>query len=172
MLVAVMFASMALAGTCENVRNLNLSNTTITMAAPIPAGGFTPQGGRGAEAFKSLPAFCRIAATLKPTNDSDIKIEVWMPESGWNGKLQSVGNGAWAGSISYPAMATALASAYATASTDTGHTGNNANFITGHPEKVADFGYRAVHEMTVAAKAIIDSYYGSAPKFSYWNGCS
>jgi len=124
------------------------------MAASVPPGGFTQQGGRGANAFKNLPAFCRIAATLKPTSDSDIKIEVWMPQSGWNGKLQSVGNGAWAGTIGYSAMATALSAGYATASTDTGHTGNNANFIAGHPEKVNDFGYRAVHEMTVAAKAI------------------
>lgn len=88
---------------------------------------------------------------MKPTGDSDIKIEVWLPESGWNRKLESVGNGAWAGTISYPAMAAALAAGYATASTDTGHTGNNANFITGHPEKVIDFGYRAVHAREATA---------------------
>ena len=165
----VLFPTAASAGSCEGLKT---SNASITLAQSVPPGGFTPQGGRGADAFKSLPAFCRVAATLKPTSDSEIKIEVWLPQSGWNGKLQSVGNGAWAGTISYPAMATALAAGYATASTDTGHTGNNANFITGHPEKVIDFGYRAVHEMTVASKAIIDAYYGSAAKFSYWNGCS
>jgi feruloyl esterase len=87
---------------------------------------------------------------LTPAKDSEIKIEVWLPESGWNGKLQSAGNGAWAGTISYPAMAGALAAGYAAASTDTGHTGNNPNFIIGQPEKVIDFGYRAVHAMTVA----------------------
>jgi feruloyl esterase len=157
---------------CDNVKALNIPHTTITMAQPIAPGGFTPQGGRGADAFKALPAFCRVAATLAPVADSEIKIEVWLPESGWNGKLQSVGNGAWAGTISYPAMATALSSGYAAASTDTGHTGNNPNFITGHPEKVTDFGYRAVHEMTVAAKAVIGAYYGNGPKYSYWNGCS
>jgi feruloyl esterase len=173
MLIAVLLYSMAAGGTCDNVRNLNLPNTTITLAQQVPPGGFTPQGGRGAEAFKNLPAFCRVAATLKPTVDSDIKIEVWLPEeAGWNGKLESVGNGAWAGTISYPAMAAALSAGYASASTDTGHTGNNPNFITGHPEKVNDFGYRAVHELTVAAKAVINAYYGSGPKFSYWNGCS
>lgn len=157
---------------CDTLQNLIISNTTITLAQSVPPGGFTPQGGRGADAFKKLPAFCRVAATLKPTSDSDIKIEVWLPEAGWNGKLESVGNGAWAGTIGYPAMATALAGGYASASTDTGHTGNNPNFITGHPEKVNDFGYRAVHEMTVAAKAVINAYYGSGPKFAYWNGCS
>ena len=114
-----------------------------------------------------------MAATLTPVSDSEIKIEVWLPETGWNGNLQSVGNGAWAGTISYPAMGTALTAGYATASTDTGHTGGNpATFVPGHPEKVIDFSYRAVHEMTVAAKAIIAARYGNNPKYSYWNGCS
>jgi feruloyl esterase len=122
--------------------------------------------------FKSLPAFCRVAATLKPVSDSEIRIEVWMPASGWNGKLQSVGNGAWAGSISYPALGTALAAGYAAAGTDTGHTGNNAQFAVGHPEKVVDFAYRAVHEMTGAAKAITAAYYGNGATRAYFNGCS
>ena len=115
-----------------------------------------------------------MAATLTPVADSEIKIEVWLPEpAGWNGNLQSVGNGAWAGTISYPAMATALTAGYATASTDTGHIGGDpATFVPGHPEKVIDFSYRAVHEMTVAAKAIIAARYGNGPKYSYWNGCS
>jgi len=107
---------------------------------------------------------------LKPTADSDIKIEVWMPASGWNGKYQAVGNGAFNGSIAYPAMMTALARGYATSSTDPGHTGNNARFASGHREKVIDFGWRAVHEMTLASKAIIAANYESAPRFSYWNG--
>jgi feruloyl esterase len=119
-----------------------------------------------------LPAFCRVAATLTPTRDSDIKIEVWMPASGWHGKYQAVGNGAFNGSIAYPAMMTALARGYATSSTDTGHTGNNAAFAPGHPEKVIDFGWRAVHEMTAASKRIIAAFYDSGPAFSYWNGCS
>ena len=95
-----------------------------------------------------------------------------MPVSGWNGNLQSVGNGAWAGAISYPAMATALGQGYAAASTDTGHAGNNVTFVVGHPEKLTDFAWRAVHEMTVAAKAIIAANYGRPPARSYWNGCS
>ena len=97
---------------------------------------------------------------------------MWLPSSGWNGKFQAVGNGGWAGTISYPALAQAVARGYASASTDTGHTGNSAAFALGHPEKVVDIGYRAVHEMTVQAKAIIDAFYGSAPKVSFWNGCS
>ena len=88
----------------------------------------------------ALPPFCRVAATLKPTADSDIKIEVWLPASDWNGKFQAVGNGAWSGAIAYPAMATALRRGYATASTDTGHAGGSASFALGHPEKLIDFG--------------------------------
>lgn len=123
--------------------------------------------------FKTLPEFCRVAATLKPTSDSEIKIEVWMPAAGsWNEDLQSVGNGAWGGSIGYTAMASALAAGYASASTDTGHAGNSATFVGGHPEKLIDFAWRAVHEMTVSSKAIIAAYYGKAPAHSYWNGCS
>ncbi len=95
-----------------------------------------------------------------------------MPASGWNGKLQSVGNGAWAGTIGYPAMATALSAGYAAASTDTGHQGNTAAFVPDHPEKLVDFAWRAVHEMTVASKGIVAAYYSNAPKYSYWNGCS
>jgi feruloyl esterase len=162
------------AASCDSVKSLVQPNLTITLAQTVAAGTFTQEGARGgnANAFKNLPAFCRVAATLKPTADSDIRIEVWLPETNWSGKLQSVGNGGWAGTISYPAMATALAAGFAAASTDTGHTGGNANFITGHPEKVIDFGYRAVHEMTVAAKSVINRYYGVEPRYSYWNGCS
>src|SRR5205814_7645992 len=129
---------------CENVKSLALPNTTVTMAQPVAPGAVTPLGGRGADAFKNLPAFCRVAATLKPSSDSDIKIEVWLPESGWNGKLQSVGNGAWGGVISYPALATAVGAGFAAASTDTGHATPGGSFALGHPEKLVDYAYRAV----------------------------
>jgi len=132
-------------------------------------------GGRGNQPspYAMLPSFCRVAVTLTPSSDSDIRIEVWLPDSStWNGKFQAVGNGGWAGTIAYPAMANALAGGYATTSTDTGHVGNTASFALGHPEKVIDIGYRAVHEMTVQAKAIVNGYYNSAPKYSYFNGCS
>jgi feruloyl esterase len=109
---------------------------------------------------------------LTPSADSDIKIEVWLPTTDWNGKFQAVGNGGWAGTISYGALASALQEGYATASTDTGHAGANASFAIGHPEKVIDFAYRAVHEMALKSKAIIATFYGRAPRFSYWMGCS
>jgi feruloyl esterase len=181
-LLAFFPALLGAATSCESVASIALRNAAVTSATTVEARAFPPPpGGRGPNAgavYKTLPAFCRIAATLKPSSDSEIKIEVWMPAalagqpSGWNGKLQSVGNGAWAGTISYPALATALAAGYAAASTDTGHEGNKPDFIPGHPEKVVDFAYRAVHEMTVASKAIVAAYYGDGPQYSYWNGCS
>jgi feruloyl esterase len=162
------------AAPCESVANVVMPHTAIVSAKVVAAGEFTAPGGgrRPAAAFQALPSFCRVQATLRPADDSEIGIEVWMPAAGWNQKLQSVGNGAWAGVIAYPALATALAQGYATASTDTGHVGNGPAFIPGHPGKLIDFGYRSVHELTVAAKSIIAAFYGEAPKLSYFNGCS
>jgi feruloyl esterase len=173
--VVAMLTVPAAAASCDRLASLSLPHASITLAQSVAAGQFAAPGGGGpggAAAFRALPAFCRIAATLQPTPDSAIRIEVWMPASGWNGKLQSVGNGAWAGTISYSAMATAVAAGYAAASTDTGHTGNNPTFVVGHPEKLVDFAYRSVHEMTIAAKTIAASFYGNGPVRSYFNGCS
>src|SRR5437763_846463 len=162
----VLIAAPAMGATCESLSALSQPPVAITLAQTVGAGTFVApgRGARGLTAFGGLPVFCRVAATLTPSSDSDIKIEVWLPASGWNGKLEAVGNGAWAGNISYPALATALAAGYATVSTDTGHAGGDAKFMVGHPEKLVDFEERAVHEMTVTAKAIVNAYYASAPK--------
>jgi len=165
---------------CESLTSLTLPNATITLAQAVARGAFTPRIPAGevvappaaAQGFRDLPAFCRVAATLKPSSDSDIKIEVWLPTENWNRRFQAVGNGAWTGTIAYAAMADALRHGYATSSTDTGHVGNTAAFALGHPEKLIDFAYRSEHEMTVKAKAIVKTFYGGAPKYSYWNGCS
>ena len=172
-LLLTIVAAPASAATCESLRALSRPNATITLAQDVAAGGFTaPAGrGRGGAALAALPAFCRVVAALKPTPQSNIGIEVWLPASGWNGKLQVVGNGAFAGSISYPAMATALAAGYATASTDTGHTGGAANTVV-NKEVLVDFAYRAMHETTAAAKQIVDGFYGRPQQFAYFNGCS
>lgn len=159
------------AQSCEKLSDLKLANTTITAAQPIAAGAFTPPAGPAAP-FKELPAFCRVIGVIKPTSDSDIKFEVWMPASGWNGKFQGIGNGGFAGSISHLELAAATARGYAAASTDTGHTGGNASWALGHPEKIVDYGHRAVHEMTEKAKAIIGAFYGNGPKHSYFASCS
>ena len=164
------------AASCDGLTALSLPHTAITLAQSVPAGSFTPPAARDAKAspapLTDLPAFCRVAATLTPSNDSDIRIEVWMPASGWNGKFQAVGNGGWAGVISYGALASALRRGYATASTDTGHASAGGSFVQGHPEKLVDYAWRSVHEMTVQGKAIIAAFYGNGPRLSYWNGCS
>jgi feruloyl esterase len=157
---------------CDGLRRLSLANTVVTTAAVV-SGDFTPPGATNPNAaIRNLPAFCRVAVTLKPTSDSEINTEIWLPMNGWNRRLQSVGNGAWAGTIPFAAMASAVSAGYVTAGTDTGHTGNTASFVPGHPERLVDYGYRAVHEMTVAAKAIVRAFYGDGPRYSYWNGCS
>ena len=174
LLAATITAPAIFGDTCESLSKLALPDTTVTRAETVEAGAFpAPSAPPGQQAsFKSLPAFCRIAAELKPTADSDIKIEVWMPSERWNGKFMGVGNGGWSGAIVYPALAMAVNRGYAAASTNTGHDGGDAAFALGHPEKLADFGYRAVHEMTVKGKAIVAAFYSKVPERSYWNGCS
>jgi feruloyl esterase len=159
------------ATSCEALTNSAFPNANIDSAALVAAGSFG-LGEPVPPRFAKLPAFCRVTATLRPTSDSDIKTEIWMPASGWNGKFQVVGNGGWAGAIPYGSLADALVAGYATAGTDTGHLGGTADFALGHPEKVIDLAYRSIHEMTVHAKKVIDVYYGLSAKLSYYNGCS
>jgi feruloyl esterase len=172
---AVFAAAPTFAGPCDTLAAVSWTDARIRSAQVVPAGQFSPPGVQNAAVpgpYKALPEFCRVAATLTPTSDSVINVEVWLPAANWNGKFQAVGNGGWAGVISYAAMADALRAGYATASTDTGHTGPGAAFVVGHPEKLIDFAWRSEHEMTAKAKAVIEHFYGSAPKLSYWNGCS
>jgi feruloyl esterase len=163
--------------TCDNLSKLSLPNVTITSAQSVAAGAFAPPASPGpgqpnTALFKGLPEFCRVMATLTPSSDSDIKMELWLPASGWNNDFQAIGNGGWNGTMGYGPLAEGVKKGFATAGTDTGHAGGSASFAMGHPEKLTDFAYRAVHEMTVTSKAIIQNFYGSAPRYSYWNGCS
>jgi len=169
--IAVCSATAAGAETrCADLAALTIPTVAIRSATMVEAGAFTPPG---AQAPLTLPAFCRVEATARPTSDSDIAIEVWLPlAAAWNGKFQGVGNGGYQGSISYGAMATALRRGYATASTDTGHTGDDMKFGEGHPEKVIDYGYRAVHVMTETAKLIVRNAMGRFADKSYFVGCS
>src|SRR3954469_16850604 len=187
-MLAVLALSATLASSpasCENLKSLSLPNTTIVAAEMKAAGPFVQPGrggaapaapaapGRGGAAAppQIVPAHCRINAILRPSPDSEIEMEAWLPEN-WNGKFQFVGGGGWAGIISFPAMVSAVQEGYATASTDTGHKGGNALFAMNHPEKVVDFAYRAVHETTVQTKAMIAKFYDRPARLSYWNGCS
>ncbi len=171
-------ADRAFAATCESLSTLKLPSATITSAQQVAAGAFAaPQGFMEPGSMfnpKNLPAFCRVTATLKPAPDSDIKIEVWMPLTGWNHNFRGVGNGGFAGSIDYPGLAQAISSGFASASTNTGHDGTpiDAAWAKGHPDKIVDFGWRAIHETAVAAKAIVKAFYGEAPTHNYFTGCS
>src|SRR5688500_2844059 len=157
---------------CEALKTVSLPRATITAVELVAAGAQPPgRGGRGAAAAP-LPAHCRVAVTLAPSADSHLEMELGLPAEKWNGKFLAVGNGAWAGNISFDAMASGLRGGYATASNDTGHKGGSASFAIGHPEKLIDFGYRAMHEMAVQSKALIQTFYRQAPRLSYYQGCS
>jgi feruloyl esterase len=133
------------------------------------------RGGRGGGQPAILPAHCRVVAILKPSSDSLINMELWLPPADkWNRKFEAVGNGGWAGSIQGlpTAMPAALRAGYATAGNDTGHEGANGTFALGHPEKLKDFADRAMHEMTVQSKALIKAFYDQGATLSYYNGCS
>ncbi len=171
LLLSALAAGSAGAATCEGLAELKLPNTTITTVRSIVAGAFTPASGSAAP-YKDLPAFCRVAGVIKPSSDSDIRFEVWLPAANWNGKFHGIGNGGFAGSISYAGLAGALARGYATASTDTGHSTSDASWALGHPEKIVDYGYRAIHEMTDKAKQIVKAFYGEGPQRSYFASCS
>jgi feruloyl esterase len=169
--LVVMAAALLQQPACEPLKTLSLPRATITaveFVAPGAAAAGRGRGGAGAE----LPAHCRIAVTLTPSADSHIEMELWLPAGNWNGKFLAVGNGGWAGTISFDAMATGLRRGYATASNDTGHQGGSASFAPGHPEKLIDFGYRAMHEMAVQSKTLIQAFYRRAPQLSYYQGCS
>lgn len=187
---------------CEALAKMSLPHVEITSAALVQKGAFTPPpnpnvraappaiaptaanqgpggaatpvgpGGNQNAVYKTTPAFCRVAATLRPTADSIINMEVWMPVEGWNNRLAETGNGGFGSNISYNELAAGVTQGYTMTNSDTGHQGDDDTFALGHPEKLVDWGYRAVHETSVTAKAVIAGYYGSKPKYSYWNACS
>lgn len=140
----------------------------------LPNASIQAQMNDGVHPLPNLPSFCRVQMTLTPSADSSIQVELWLPIQNWNGKLQGIGNGGFAGSISYEGMAEALRLGYSTVSTDTGHqgSGESAAWALNHPEKIVDFGYRAIHLMTADAKQLIQAFYGSPAKFAYFNSCS
>jgi hypothetical protein len=155
---------------CEALARLRLPDTTITVAA-LTSGAFTPPD---SAALSGLPAFCRVAGVIRPTSDSHIEFEVWMPVSGWNGRFYGLGNGGFSGAIPYGQLAQAVAKSYAVAATDTGHKGSivDTAWALGHPEKVTDFGHRAIHEMTVKSKAVVAAFYGTPARRAYFASCS
>ena len=180
--VAALLATAALGPTpaaaqqsCESLTGLNLPDTAITSATSIPAGTFVPPPPY--QPIPNLPAFCRVVGVATPTSDSVINFEVWMPTTIWNGKFNGGGNGGYGGSFNtpYPWMASGLRRGYTVAGTDMGHDATvtpGASFALGHPEKVADWGHRANHVTAQAGKAILQAFYGTGPRLSYFTGCS
>lgn len=166
----------ALASPCTDLKRMSIADTTITAATDMEAGIFSPPAGNsssGTVYSGKVPAFCRVIGVSRPTKDSEINFEVWLPQAAaWNHKLQGVGNGAYNGRITYGGMENGVNNGYVVTTTDTGHTGGDLKFAVGHPERIADWGYRAMHVTTTAAKLILTEYYKAAPVHSYFNGCS
>lgn len=160
------------ASSCEALRTASLSGTTIDSAVSIAP--YQRLVNDSEDSAKHDMAVCRVIGIIRPASDSEIRFEVWIPETSWNGRFLAAGNGGFAGTIEHDSMSRYIQRGYATANTDTGHQGEavDASWAYQHPEKVTDFGYRAVHLMTVTAKALIAAYYGHGPARSYFDSCS
>ena len=170
--LSLSFCPCVSAATCKDLAGLPLAGGKIT-AAFLESGAAVAVP--GSAPMRDLPSFCRVSATLMPSGNSNIGIEVWMPASGWNGKYQGTGNSGYAGSIRYQDLAAGIRRGYAVANTDMGtspSTMEDGDVLVGHAEKWRDWGSRSTHEMTVAAKQIIRAYYGKEPALSYFVGCS
>src|SRR5690348_2610467 len=186
----------AMASPCTNLQSsLALEHTTITSATDITGGTFTPPG---SAPITGLPPFCRVTATLAPTMDSQIRIEVWLPENNWNGRFLGTGGGGFQGVITYGELASGVIAGFASANSDLGtgvdscnplfcgSDGNHGNPLAiafgdpalpstglfGHPERIKDFGYRAIHLMTVRGKEIANAFFGQRSAKAYFAGCS
>jgi feruloyl esterase len=179
---AVLLLALPFAGfgaTCEELSSVSLPNGTVTSARVVEAGKFVPPpppqnvGAFGGAPVRvsDLPAFCRVTATLRPSNDSDIKAEFWMPVSAWNGRLQPTAAGVFLGMVNYAGMANILRSGAATATSDNSHEGGSAGFALGHPEKLKDFAERAGHLTLAGAKLLIRAFYGKGPTLTLMNEC-
>ncbi len=162
---------------CEKLVEEKLPNVTISsavfMSDPL---GFLPPKTPGVFGtppdLKVSEPFCRIIGHVNPVPDSRIGFEVWMPPADkWNNRFLTTGNPAFEGAIKYQGLAASLGKGYATASTDTGHLDPGHEWGMGHPERLIDWAYRAVHETTVVAKHLIETFYGQPPAFSYFDSC-
>jgi hypothetical protein len=171
---ASLSSAAAAAANCEGLSGKAFGDATITAATAVSP-PFSVTGRDPPTPVLVNAPFCRVQGAIKPSADSDIKFEVWLPPAtAWNGKYEGVGNGGFAGSLIYGPMDWALEAGYAVSGTDTGHAGGSLDspWALGHPEKIKDFGWRGVHETALASKAIVAAYYDKAPAHSYFTGCS
>jgi feruloyl esterase len=159
---------------CESLTALKLSHASIVSAKTLKAGPTAMTTFMGPMTL-DVPTRCEVRGISRPSSDSEIGFEVWLPLNGWNGKYQQKGNGGFAGVVNRPSLVDPLRRGYAVAATDNGHDAAKTpqgTFAVGHPEKVIDFGYRAVHDTSEQAKAIATAFYGKPPRRSYFVGCS
>jgi feruloyl esterase len=172
LLVAGLAWHPAMAQDCAALAGLALPETRIVSATLVPSGPFTTEELEPTFApnirARDLPAHCRVVGTIAPA----IGFEVWLPVQGWNGRLQGIGNHRFGGAVPASDMAPELLRGYAVAGTDTGHAGEAPLPWMRNPQQVEDYGHRAVHEMTLRARAIIQTFYGRGPRYAYFNGCS
>jgi feruloyl esterase len=168
-------AAASAASTCQGLLSLSLPQATVATAVAVPGPSFAAPNGA---TYQGLPPFCLVSIIATPTPDSLINISLWLPDTpGWNGRFEGTGNGGYGGTIavSVPAMISGLKAGFAVASTDMGtapSSNDDADVLVGHPEKWADFGWRATHLMTTLSKTVVGAFYGTAPRYSYFNGCS
>jgi Tannase and feruloyl esterase len=173
----LILAAPARAGTptsCESLTAFSFPDTTINSATSMPGGPYVAPDVWHL-AFTNLPPSCQVSATIKPTSDSNINVQVWMPTQRYNGRYLGTGNGGYAGGFFQSELAAGINNGFATANTDMGTSpadGISADALVGHPEKWKDFGWRATHVMTTFSKALIAAFYGNAPGRSYFAGCS
>jgi feruloyl esterase len=182
---AAIASTPAKATPCTNLQSLQLQHTTITSAQDNTTGTFIVPG-TPPTTITGLPPFCRVTATLTPSSDSSIKIEAWLPLNGWNGRFLGTGGGGFQGVITYNSLAGGIQAGFAATNSDLGtgssgcsplycgSAGNMGNPLAiafgdpaapttglfGHPERIKDFGYRAIHLMTVRGKEIANAFYG------------
>ena len=173
-LSAFALSSPALAVDCDGLRSAKIADTTIISAEAVPTGDLTTAD---KVTRKDMPAFCRVVASVKDAPDSDVRVELWMPNDRWKGVFHVNGNGGYAGVLAYNygAMEAAIKRGYATAETDLGTapaTPLNGDVLVGHPDKWKDWGLLGTHEAAVAGKEIAKAFYGADAKRSYYTGCS
>jgi feruloyl esterase len=161
------------AAKCDAIRTLRLDRATVTSAAFTHAGkAILPDRDGKAAPAPQLPAFCRINLTMSPESGSAIRVELWLPVAGWNGRFLATGNGGGGGRLSLGnSMLQNLGRGFAVANSDLG-TAPNVLTTMGQPARWRDFGHRANHEMTRAARRFIKAFYGKLPHHSYFMGCS
>lgn len=154
---------------CQALTGTAVDSITTVTSASIVSGSFTPPDGQAA--LTGLPEMCRVVGVIKPVPESNIKFEVWMPTV-WNKKFLSSFEGGFGGAVRYPDLLADATRGYTTAGTDDGHSAADLGWMINQRERVVDFGYRAKHLQTTAAKALIKTFYGAAPAKSYFAGCS